>query len=360
MSLYNLYPSVLISRGYTRSVLLDIAKGLIHYFPNDLLSRIENSEFKNLNLESFSKDEREFLIEKELVFGVDVHNADCFPRINFDWFFPAKITNIVFELSDINAQNLHKLIEFEGAAHINFVLRSDCEKNSIDKVIKFFRVYECDSCEFTLLENIDIELLSYLESSIVDVKKCIVVNNWADYNFGYKDKAENDFEGSRMLDFNDSIIPISITKNLMHFTEAQEHHTYFNQKLYFGTNGEIKNSLESILCFGQLQGINNANKLIDIIESKKFKEHWTVKKTETDVCRDCEFKYLCTDNRLPIKRSNGAWFHGTECKYNPYIAKWQGQEGYRTLENVGVFSNEHGFEMNDDEIQKTNSMLWDD
>ncbi len=39
---------------------------------------------------------------------------------------------------------------------------------------------------------------------------------------------------------------------------------------------------------------------------------------------DCEYRYMCMDGR-PTPSS-------IECPYNPYIAKWKGQEGWISVE----------------------------
>jgi hypothetical protein len=68
---------------------------------------------------------------------------------------------------------------------------------------------------------------------------------------------------------------------------------------------------------------------------------------------------MCVDNRLPHQRqSDSKWYHKTECNYNPYIAKWKGEEGYRTLAECGVTSNEQGFSIDHERIAKINDELW--
>ena len=83
-----------------------------------------------------------------------------------------------------------------------------------------------------------------------------------------------------------------------------------------------------------------------------------MKKDETDVCKDCEFRHMCVDNRLPYERSPNEWYHKIECNYNPYIAKWEGEEGYRTLAECGVISNEEGFSIDHEKIAEINEELW--
>ena len=80
-------------------------------------------------------------------------------------------------------------------------------------------------------------------------------------------------------------------------------------------------------------------KLNEIITSNEFQKFWNVHKDVCDVCKDCEFKYMCVDNRIPQKKNEKEWFHTTECNYNPYIAKWKEEKGYITIKELGSTSN---------------------
>jgi len=50
------------------------------------------------------------------------------------------------------------------------------------------------------------------------------------------------------------------------------------------------------------------------------------------VCQDCEFRHICTDCRAFIKDSNNIYSQPAKCGYNPYIAKWQNEEGWISVE----------------------------
>lgn len=141
-------------------------------------------------------------------------------------------------------------------------------------------------------------------------------------------------------------------------SESFMSHTYFNRKLFIGIDGEIKNAPECDENFGLIQNVKNTDDLEKIINSSRFKKYWKVRKDDTDVCKECEFRHMCVDNRVPIERTKNQWYHKIECNYNPYIAKWKGKEGYKTLEECGVISNKPGFTIDHDKIAKINANLW--
>ena len=72
--------------------------------------------------------------------------------------------------------------------------------------------------------------------------------------------------------------------------------------------------------------------LNDVVNNSKFKKLWTINKDKIDVCQDCEYRYICTDCRAYIKDSNDIYSQPAKCNYNPYIAKWEGQDGWISVE----------------------------
>lgn len=111
--------------------------------------------------------------------------------------------------------------------------------------------------------------------------------------------------------------------------------------------------------FGNINSLTSVE-IIEIVDSADFQKYWRIHKGLIDVCKHCEYRHMCVDNRVPVKRNEKQWYMTTECNYNPYIAKWKGEEGYRTLAECGVQSNEHGFRINRKKINQINKELWGD
>lgn len=118
----------------------------------------------------------------------------------------------------------------------------------------------------------------------------------------------------------------SMRINFPLYREAQDYNTYYNRKIFIDVNGFVSNSWK-----GKKYGVLSIELLRDLVEDKVFTSLWHVNKDKIDVCKDCEFRYVCTDPRLPKQRENGEWYYESECPYNPYLGKWVGERGYRTL-----------------------------
>jgi radical SAM protein with 4Fe4S-binding SPASM domain len=61
--------------------------------------------------------------------------------------------------------------------------------------------------------------------------------------------------------------------------------------------------------------------LEDVIRTDRFQELWRINKDVVDVCRDCEFRYICTDCRA-YTQTGGYYSKPRKCNYDPYEAKW--------------------------------------
>lgn len=141
--------------------------------------------------------------------------------------------------------------------------------------------------------------------------------------------------------------------------EASSYNTFYNARIHVTADGGVRYSEDDPTDLIQLKElhrlmstINNKNDVLRLFPL------WGVTKEQIDVCKDCELRMVCMDARRPVRRFDGEWFHTVECTYNPYICKWKGEEGYRSLAECGVVSNVDGFSIDHERIAAINAELW--
>ncbi|WP_431165869.1 hypothetical protein [Tenacibaculum halocynthiae] len=304
-----------LTKGYKKSILGN--------FKNNELFHIENNqavEIHRLIKKRFLKKEDvtpglfDFLIENRMVYKIPENIKNNFPE---------------------------KKLQYASKYHIEFLIYKYSTSLGIDKVI--------DICEKICIPNLVIHLnnniINQIEEKIKDKSfpesVTIVTNNKEmlleknRFRILITQKDNRPFVHRDSVDFNYQL-----------FVESHFHHNYFNKKIYIGNKGEIKNTPESVDVFANLTDLNLIQKLNGIISSNKFQKLWNVHKGICDVCKDCEFKYMCVDNRVPEQRNEKEWFHSTECNYNPYIGKWKEEKEYVSLKQLGVVSNSLEFSLN--------------
>ncbi len=317
-----LYAQQNISKGYLKSIYID---------------------FYNSKYSSFDKNK----ISKS-------HNSQLTRENYLDWNNPSAITNSIICLKNIDL--------FEKI--LNYLEQAIC-KHIVLHFIDFLSIVEIKTYINKLLDyNIQsvIIICQYHEiyfsdefgDLIMDLKinkKLFILNSPFEKNF-----EDTMFFTLKEKEYNYLKRKNEFVSNISLFSESQLHHTYFNRKLYIGPTGEIKNAPETEQVFGYIQDITE-DELKEIISSPHFQKYWFVHKGLIDVCKECEFRHMCVDNRVPIERKSNEWYNSLECNYNPYIGKWEGEEGYLSLADCGVISNEKGFIIDHEKVRKINSVI---
>lgn len=188
-----------------------------------------------------------------------------------------------------------------------------------DSALRSIEIITCYSEEY----HLDVKLVEDILNKNKRVVNFIIHNS--PHNNFYKNPDDNKGNIAFVTDKISSpkdchiIDPAYFTVNIELFTEAQQHHTYFNRKISIDTEGNIKNCPSLDRSFGNIKDTT----LQEAIEKPGFKDLWFVRKDDTRICRDCEFRYMCVDSREPFwDEEKQEWYHKIACPYDPYTATW--------------------------------------
>lgn len=145
--------------------------------------------------------------------------------------------------------------------------------------------------------------------------------------------------------------------NYLLYMESLRYNSYYNRKIFINLLGNVSVGPLSDSFFGNVyeQGFDWST----VLERKDIKVIWELHKDMISVCKNCEFRYMCIDSRIPKKHSEGTeWYHDTECNYNPFIAKWKGEQGYKTLSESGIKVEEKGLSIDREIMESVLSELY--
>ncbi len=354
---FHLFSDCLAVKGYKQTTLTDYNMNNYIFIPNeltDIIIKLNKSDIKTVKAKFNNEFDTEIdmfcenLIKKKIAFYS--HTRLNFPSLNKVWAAPYKITNTLIELdSKINYETLPCLV----TDCLGIIIKEYCHNtikviNLITEKVKnnTFQIFiycKTDEVNLKLISNTftklsHIHILNTNKNNIKNINGVVIVYS----------------KNNNTINKDDFIINIPL------FTESQKHNTYFNRKLYIGTNGEIKNVPLAPDIFGNINALEKTEEILTIIDSSEFQKYWYIHKGLIDVCKQCEFRHMCVDNRVPIKRTEKEWYFETECNYNPYIAKWQDEDGYKTLAECGIQSNASGFKINRKKLNAINKVLWGD
>ena len=333
-----------IVKGFNRSCIYDLPRNEYDFLPIDTISKLHSLEnmHRDIIINQLDTNEKlwlNYLIEKEYCFFIPQEFIDSFPKINFNWNNPSLITNSIIDISKATCNFDFKILEDLNCKHL--LIRIDTADN-LEALCSLLK----EKIDSTTFKSIDLHIKKKPGTAYLSFKKRIKkeIKQITDVNF--YNKAQYDIP---------SFFSPSFFINIDTFIESLQFNSYYNRKLYIDKDGNIKNGIEGKRIF------SNLNKNIDlkkIIQSNDYRNIWNINKDKIDICKDCEFRYMCIDNRIPIKRDGKTYYFEKECPYNPYISKWKGDKDYKSLEKIGVISNKTGFSIDLKKVKKINTDMW--
>jgi hypothetical protein len=165
------------------------------------------------------------------------------------------------------------------------------------------------------------------------------------------------FESNFMVEYTTDIeaaSQIQFVNNLSFFLEARKYYPVTYKRIFVENGKAYRDPWFKTNC--SLEKFDR-KQIVEALEQGGHMDF--ANKENTFICSHCEYKNMCYDLREPFYNSViNKWYHKQECNYNPYIAKWKGEDGYRTLQECGVISNENGFSIDHEMIAKINLELW--
>lgn len=291
------------------------------------------------------------LLKNEFVIPKNV-NSTPFQDIDTTYSIPNLLTTLVWEYSQSAVERIISLTKELNIQFIVILFKDGIIKSDLENVLRGF--------EHTPLRSIDLIFLSQNIHTIDYFKQLNKINSRVVLIMSESDESKYDFVDDKkgIVAFGKLDLKANTTYFNIHvkqYVESFSHNPYFNNRLFISETGDIKLDINSQNVLARISDIIDLKTWIE--ENDYLKAIWDSSKEKTDVCSDCEYRNICLDNRIPIQRIDGSYFHLTECNYNPYIAKWKGEEGYMPLKDCGVITNEKEFVIDLDKLESVNKQF---
>ncbi len=333
---YQLHASCIPVQGARRSIICDLIRTNYVFIPTDLCLILMENDQLNLNelAQKYGEDFYDtiseyllFLIKNEYVF--ESIEGSSFPPLNLSWKSPVLIQNAIV---DHDAQSHHdyahiaRQLEICGCEHLELRFFDVISMEKLTGILNHFSQSAIYSIQLLVKHSNENTTNDYLrlvrkEYRIVQVIVHSAPTEGAveevefliDKNCVYYTKQCIKDETHCGV-----VSPTYFTVNTTFYTEAQHHNTCLNGKVAIDKKGQLKNCPSMATRFGQ------ANEIADfktIIETAAFQKIGSISKNDIEICRDCEFRYICTDCRAYTKddKANGK---PAKCTYDPYTATW--------------------------------------
>jgi len=338
-------------KGYERSLVLDIQRRVLDFIPNDLyeIYQKHNKQKISLILSHYNDEEQEiiqeyinFLVGNEYAILGSEHDAMHFAELSTEYNYWGHITNCVIKYSDLIHDNIREILDVVdkrlGCSAIQIIFEKTISIAKLDNLLENFK-------DITFLSHVEI-LLPYLPEYDSGSVKTLLLNNFIVNKivlYCSPTEGVEDLEHTIIAYIKEDVRKMQcgmvgkecFSLNMFHITEAMHHNTCLHKKIFISPEGNIKSCPFSHEVFGNIF----ENDIESIIKRPSFRKYWDITKDKISVCRDCEFRYICTDCRVFLKNPDDIYSQPLHCHYNPYIAKWKGEEGYYPVKNC-IFAGE--------------------
>jgi SPASM domain peptide maturase of grasp-with-spasm system len=333
-----LYPNCIAVEGYRNVAFCDLERQCFYVFPKSKVisdqppGKNEKTDWRRFHTGNLDKETLRFLKEKKLLMTDETIASNPHIREStfYKWKSPALITNAIVELSSENGllkitrfRNLLSSLDALLCRHVFLMLKNRVTFKRIALLIECIQQANVQSVQLAMPYRQAFYTDAFGEMIMSQDKIQFVILELSPFEKNIENKM---FFATKKLNRYSIRKQKQFVSNIPLFSESQLHHTYFNRKLFIASSGEIKNAPECTTAVGRIQDINNPEQLMALIKTREFQKYWYVFKESCEICRDCEFRHVCVDNRLPHQREDGHWYHQQECNYDPYTGKWK-EEG---------------------------------
>jgi SPASM domain peptide maturase of grasp-with-spasm system len=357
MRFYKRFSNCYLIKGYRNYTIYDISRKNVFAIDKTTFELLGKEIIEEEFLLKLPNNRFEELLENDIIFQCEMGDEILFPPLNTEWNSPFSIISSIIDWGMASHYDLREVInQLDSIGCKTLQLRFEVGIN--ESVV-------ISTLEYLIGKNIrSIELVVHFNDNLLNTitKEYEFITNVLAYGaFETSVKKYNScqiiltqemFLGSKQCGV---VNPSYFVCNNDFFFESNNFNTCLNRKVCVDGMGNIKNCPSFSQSFGNIKN----STLQQAMEHPDFKKMWSITKDQIDVCKDCEFRHMCTDCRVYIKDPENIYSQPAKCTYNPYIAKWQGEEGYVPVEECGTYNrNNGGFVVNHKRVAKLNEQVW--
>jgi SPASM domain peptide maturase of grasp-with-spasm system len=331
---FQLFACCIPVRGARRSLLCDVQRQTFQFIPNGLYEILTEhagrtvDEIKTAYEHEYDEEIDEyldFLLQHEFGFWCD--DPERFPPLDLTWEAPERITNAILDVdarSDHDYPRLLAELDDLGCTALEvrcFHAPALAELRAILEAARYGRLRSID-----LLAGFHPELtpealrsLAQEHQRINSVVVCSAPETRRLPPTATGVRIEYRAEAVDSPRCCGQVHPGYFVVELGTFAEGQRHNTCLNRKISVDARGEIRNCPSLPRSFGNARETS----LHAALAHRDFAALWSINKDQIDVCKDCEFRYVCTDCRAYIQDERDLYSKPSKCSYDPYTAEWR-------------------------------------
>jgi SPASM domain peptide maturase of grasp-with-spasm system len=334
--IFKLFANCIPVKGARRSLLCDLQTGRMKLIPNglyEILTQYKNHALPDIkaaydNEYDTQIDEYfEFLDSGEWGFWCD--SPDEFPELAMTYDTAEAVNNAII---DIDANSDHDILAIAaqlqdlGCRALQVRFFTPCPLSRLREILQGTAKSKLRSLEILIPfdPEIDEETLKNLCREFPRICR-LVVHSAPEYKTVH---AVDHVEDMGVLIYHTDVVTSHeccgiidrayFTASVETFTEARHHNNCLHKKISVDARGYIRNcpSMRSD------QGHVSDTSLKEALDAPGLQDAWHIHKDQIEICKDCEFRYVCTDCRAYLEDKDNPYAKPAKCAYDPYTATW--------------------------------------
>lgn len=322
-------------QGRHTGTLCDLQRGRIKLIPNDLIDLLSEHDGKTLDeiKAAYGPEHAEvisdyfrFLAEND--WGMWTTTPEAFGDLDLGFESPELVSNAIVDMtreSDHDFQTITAELDDLGCRALQLRIFFALPLEELDWILQCMKLSKLRCIEVMIGYDEDVSIDDYKALLVQHQRVSKIIRHSAPQQSVHYPLGE-DNQTCMVLDYPlviDSqhhcgvVAKMYFTTNLFHFAEAMTHNSCLNKKISVDSKGLIRNCPSLPEDYGHHRDIS----LRDALFADGFRDRWTITKDQISVCRDCEFRYACTDCRAYTENGE-ALAKPSSCTYNPYTAQW--------------------------------------
>jgi len=351
----SLSPDCIPVAGAKRSSICDLTRGNIFLFQTEYFAVLKYiiTDKVEIILKLIASDPERVLVEKfiNLLFEHEFISFQkdpyIFPKISEQWECCSPIQNAIIDIDEMAHDYVKIFTELDDLGCEFIQIRSFSNHLSIqelERIISLTKNKSIESIEVIMkYDNTisDEEYIHFIENDPMIVNLTLhssPSDRIIKINYGLGEAMKLVFRNitlvSKIVDSELHCGLINLRNLTPPFTttflENRVRNGCLNGKISIDRNGEIKNCPSMSHSYGNI----NDTCLKTAVENPAFKTNENINKDQIKVCKDCEFRYVCSDCRAYLESPEDIYSKPLKCGFDPYTSEWKDWPEYPNKKNA--------------------------
>jgi len=342
-----LFADVIPVRGLQQATINDLTRNKVEIIPNTYFDLIQEFEQNPINVvyEAYNESSKkeitkfiDFIINGE--YGDFFDSNENFPKIEENWDSFNSIENAILDIGNDISEIENILLQliklktpfvqiriYENSINLDelsrlLALLQETTVEGVELLLKFDKKYNIS--DYTKFFEDNITLAALIVHSANIEKKVNVLFGYKGNNKKIINSVKQEVQFTKQKINSAKACGIISTKyfcvnNVRDFMHNNLCNSCLNKKISIDIDGNIKNCPSMIKSFGNIRN----TPLEDVLSNPEFKRLWHITKDQIEVCKDCEFRYICTDCRAFLENPDNIYSKPLKCGYNPMTCEWE-------------------------------------